>query len=181
MMGRHLVPFCGIIIRICTFTLSVVQQYNLGNVRVWNNVSGTLAECMLLWLMQVVSNLDLWTHIQVGLTLWGDKNSQVTNGGGNTRDGNERLKKKSSSISEILGKVTLDESCFCGLCNCPVWIILYSLVPTRLPQLCLLHHCFTGIRSHWNYQDIHIFISCWELDVKVSISGSFSKAMASIA
>lgn len=38
--GSHLVPFCSIIIRICT--LSVLQQYNLGNVHVWNKVSGTL-------------------------------------------------------------------------------------------------------------------------------------------
>lgn len=59
----------------------------------------------------------------------------------------KRDKKNSSSISEVFGKVTLDESCFCGLCHCPVWIVLYSLVPTSLPQLCLLHHCFTHMLS----------------------------------
>lgn len=129
-------------------------------------------------MMQVVSNLDLWTRIQVGLTLRGDKNSQVTNGAGDK--GWKRERKNSSSISEVFGNVTLDESCFCGLCHCPVWIVLYSLVPTSLPQLCLLHHCFTHMLS-WNYQDVHIVISCWELDAKVSISGSCSEAMASIA
>lgn len=140
----------------------------------------TLAECILLWLMmQVVSNLDLWVRIQVGLTLLGDKNSQVTNGGGNTRDGKER-KKKSSSISEVFGKVTLDESCFSGLCNCPVWMILYSLVPTRLPQLCLLHHCFTQMVSEVT-EIIRTSTFSFLVDAKVSISGSFSEAMASIA
>lgn len=138
-MGSHLVPFCGIIVRICTS--SVLHQCNLGNVHVWNQVSGT--QSVLLWIMmQVVSNLYLWTHIQVGLSLLGDENSQLTNGG-EAIQGRGKERKK---IQRFLEK-SLDESCFSGLCNCPVWIILYSLVPTSLLQLCLLHHCFTQMLS----------------------------------
>lgn len=41
-MGSHLVPFPGIIMRICTITLCVLQECSLGDVGVWTKVSGTV-------------------------------------------------------------------------------------------------------------------------------------------
>lgn len=59
-------------------------------------------------------------------------------------------------------------------------MILYSLVPTRLPQLCLLHHCSTQMVSEVT-EIIRMSIFSFLVGAKVSISGSFSEAMASIA